>query len=100
MNNELKTETIDFFEPSNPQWIIDLCEIFEDFLDARDISINSSERDEYVKECGEEYTARIFGADWDELCSNVEYFFEKLFCNQILDPCVRITVTDKKESEC
>lgn len=29
-----------------------------------------------------------------------EYFFEKQFGNQILDPCVRITVTDKKESEC
>lgn len=50
-----------------------ICEVFEDFLDERNITIDSLDRQEYVKENGEEFTARIFGDDWDELCAGVEF---------------------------
>ena len=71
---------------NRPEFIGQIVDIFEDFLDEKDIYIPSKDRDDEVDDLlkrgvysnasdaiAEEGFARIFGSDYDEISGEVEY---------------------------
>ena len=54
-----------------PEFVGQIIDIFEDFLDARDIILNNPERDE-DENLDPEESANIFGTDYGELQSAIE----------------------------
>ena len=65
-------------QDSLPEFIGQIVDIFEDFCDDNNISIENSERDDYLEDDPDNPCAIIFGDDYDAIGNEISYAVNNL----------------------